>query len=87
MLLQRQQLLLNLLQALGGEVGHTDFQKLLFVFTHEFQPEPAYDFVPYKFGGFSFTSYADKNRLIDHGLLERDDSAWRLTPNLNAFRK
>jgi hypothetical protein len=51
MLQERQRFLLNLLQALGGEVGHTDFQKLLFLFTQEFQSKPAYDFVPYKFGG------------------------------------
>jgi uncharacterized protein (DUF488 family) len=79
MLPERQQLLLCLLNALGGEVLHTDFQKLLFLFTREFQAEPAYDFVPYKFGGVSFTSYADKRRLIDHGYLDADDLAWRLS--------
>jgi len=87
MLQERQRFLLNLLQALGGEVGHTDFQKLLFLFTQEFQSKPAYDFVPYKFGGFSFTSYADKCRLVDHGLLEPDESTWRLTPSGRAKAK
>jgi hypothetical protein len=87
MLQERQQLLLHLLQALGSEVGHTDFQKLLFLFTREFQTEPSYDFVPYKFGGFSFTSYADKRRLIERGLLEADDGAWRLTSSGRAKAK
>ena len=79
MLQERQQLLLCLLNALGGEVSHTDFQKLLFLYTREFETEPTYDFVPYKFGGFSFTSYADKRRLVDHGYLDDEENTWRLT--------
>jgi uncharacterized protein (DUF488 family) len=78
---ERQRLLLSLLQALGGKVANTDFQKLLFVFVQEFQAVPAYDFVPYKFGGFSFTSYADKRRLAESGLLEEDENEWKLTSN------
>jgi len=83
MLHERQKLLLCLLQTLGGNVAHTDFQKLLFLFTHEFEPSPSYDFVPYKFGGFSFTSYADKRRLTENGLLDEDEDAWRLTGNVD----
>ena len=79
MLQQRQKLILQLLQALGGDVANTDFQKLLFLFTREFQDTPVYDFVPYKYGGFSFTSYADKRRLSERGLLEDDDCNWRIT--------
>jgi hypothetical protein len=79
MLQERQQLLLCLLNILGGEVSHTDFQKLLFLYTREFQAEPTYDFVPYKFGGFSFTSCADKRRLVDNGYIDAEESTWRLT--------
>src|ERR1035438_1026155 len=38
-----------------------------------------YDFVPYKFGAFSFTSYADKRKLIEEGLLAENDQNWKLT--------
>jgi hypothetical protein len=79
MLFDRQRLLLTLLDALTEPVGHTDFQKLLFLYTKEWETEPSYEFVPYKFGGFSFTSYADKRRLIERGLLEADDQQWVLT--------
>ncbi len=41
---------------------------------------PSYEFVPYRFGGFSFTSYADKRRLIERGLLADEERAWKLTP-------
>jgi hypothetical protein len=79
MLFERQRLLLTLLDAVGEPVGHTDFQKLLFLYTRECETAPSYDFVPYKFGAFSFTSYADKRKLIAEGLLAEDDQNWRLT--------
>ena len=79
MLFERQRLLLTLLDAAGGSVGHTDFQKLLFLYTRECQSTPSYEFVPYKFGGFSFTSYADKRRLVETGLLGDAEQSWELT--------
>ncbi len=80
MLFDRQKRLLALLDALGGDVGNFDFQKLLFLYCREVEETPAYEFVPYKFGGFSFTSYADKRRLTEQGLLEDEDRTWKLTP-------
>lgn len=79
MLFDRQRVLLELLDALNEPVGLTDFQKLLFLYTREGEPTPSYDFVPYRFGCFSFTSYADKRRLIEQGLLEEDEQNWKLT--------
>ena len=78
MLFERQRLLLTLLDALGGRSGPTDFQKLLFLYTRE-ESEPSYEFVPYRFGCFSFTSYADKRKLIERGLLQDDEQEWALT--------
>jgi hypothetical protein len=78
-LFDRQRLLLVLLEAIGKPVGSTDFQKLLFLYTQECESTPSYEFVPYRFGCFSFTSYADKRRLIDEGLLEADEQEWKLT--------
>ena len=61
MLFSRQRQLLQLLDALGGTSGMLDFQKLLFLYCQEPSTgEAPYDFVPYKFGAFSFTSYADR---------------------------
>jgi hypothetical protein len=60
MLFQRQRRLLALLDALGGSVGNLDFQKLLFLYCQEPDSGSPYEFVPYKFGAFSFTSYADR---------------------------
>jgi hypothetical protein len=46
--MQRQRLLLTLLDIVGEAVGHTDFQKLLFLYTRGGETAPGYDFVPYK---------------------------------------
>jgi len=79
MLFSRQRQLLQLLQALGGSAGKLDFQKLLFLYCQESTPGTApFDFVPYKYGAFSFTSYADCRKLVEHGLVA-DDDGWRIT--------
>jgi Protein of unknown function, DUF488 len=80
MLFDRQKRLLAFLDALGGESSATDFQKLLFLCCQESSGTAWYEFVPYRFGGFSYTSYADKRKLIEQGLLEDENEAWRLTP-------
>lgn len=80
MLFERQKCLLALVDALGGEIGNLDFQKLLFLYCREVEPTTIYEFVPYRFGGFSFTSYADKRRLMKQGLLAEGERCWRLTP-------
>lgn len=78
-LFSRQRQLLALLDALGGTAKKLDFQKLLFLYTRELGKEPPYDFIPYKYGAFSFTSYADRRKLIERGLLESDEQSWTLT--------
>ena len=78
MLFERQRVLLTLLDALGGQAAPTDFQKLLFLYTRK-QETPSYEFVPYKFGCFSFSSYADKRRLVEKGLLVDSADQWKLT--------
>lgn len=78
-LLGRQRVLLMLLNALGGSAGNLDFQKLLFLCCQELKALTPYEFVPYKFGAFSFTSYADRRKLVGIGYLAEDDHHWRLT--------
>jgi hypothetical protein len=73
----RQKTLVGLLSAFGGHLPSTDFQKYLFLFTREFEQEPSFEFVPYRFGSFSFQSYADKRRLVEIGALT-DAEDWQL---------
>ena len=77
----RQRRLLSLVHALGDSISNLDFQKLLFLYCQEPGAGRLYEFVPYKYGAFSFTSYADKRKLIELGLLDDEDNLWRLTAN------
>jgi hypothetical protein len=87
MILDRQKRLLSLLDALGGEVGDLDFQKLLLFYCLEVEESPSYEFIPYRFGGFSFTSYADKRRLVERCFLEDVEPTWKLTASGKAVAK
>lgn len=85
-LFEREKKLLSLLVALKTPVGLTDFQKLLFLYCQELQElrkspsiSSSYDFVPYKFGAFSFTSCHDKTRLQAKGLIKESSAVWSLT--------
>ena len=73
----RRKILLALLGALNREVAKTAFQKYLFLVSDE-QEKPAYDFVPYRFGCFSFQADADKKTLTKYGYLKDQDN-WALS--------
>ncbi len=79
MLYARQKTLLALLNAFGGSLSRLDFQKLLFLYCQEQGQARSYEFVPYLYGGFSFTSYADRRRLIAQGMLAGEERLWSLT--------
>ena len=73
----RRKILLALLGALDREVTKTAFQKYLFLVSDE-QEKPAYDFVPYHYGCFSFQADADKRTLTKYGYL-KDQDHWTLS--------
>lgn len=82
----RERHLLGLLDALGGDVGNLDFQKLLFLYCQELSSSHSsiataalYHFVPYQYGAFSFTSYADRRRSVERSILADHDRRWILT--------
>jgi uncharacterized protein (DUF488 family) len=61
----RRKVALALIQAFGGKLGKLDFQKLLFLLAQT-QTKPAYDFVPYKYGCYSFQANADMQTMIHY---------------------
>jgi len=65
----RQKVLLSILQLFNKPIPAIDFQKYLFLFTQEYQASPCYDFIPYKYGCFSYQSYADRRKLTEFGIL------------------
>jgi uncharacterized protein (DUF488 family) len=75
-MLYRKNILLAITDFFDGELGATDFQKILFLFSNK-QSESKYDFVPYKYGCFSFQAIADKSSLIKEGYLENTKN-WKI---------
>ncbi|MBC8180616.1 hypothetical protein H8E88_05775, partial [candidate division KSB1 bacterium] len=70
----RRKIILALLQSFGNELGRTELQKYLFLFS-QMQEKPSFEFVPYKFGCYSFQSLADKSAMTKSNLLA-DDEKW-----------
>jgi len=70
----RRKIILALLQLFDGQLEKLRLQKLLFLLTRN-QETPAYDFVPYRFGCFSFSAAADlKTMVANHILIEKENS-------------
>ena len=67
-----------LLQVFEGELDRIHLQKLLFLFTRK-QVKPEYDFVPYKYGCFSFSANADIVAMERDELLVETDTTIKKT--------
>ena len=74
--------MLILLEVFGSRIGKIDFQKYLFLWTRE-QDEPIYDFVPYKYGCFSFQSYRDMEKLQELGYVDETPQSWILKKKIS----
>jgi hypothetical protein len=66
MLYYRRKVLLALLEIFGGQLTAKSFQKYLFLFTRK-QEIKVFDFVPYKYGCFSFQANQDIATLKTYG--------------------
>ena len=74
----RRKLLLSILQKANSNLGKINLQKLLFLITRE-QIKPCFDFVPYKYGCFSFQANKDLDVLSRHYfLLSNEKENWIL---------
>lgn len=69
----RRKIILALIQMLGGELEKIRIQKLLFLYSQK-KKNPEYEFIPYKFGCYSFSAKADLNTMVKNGsLLENEN--------------
>jgi len=71
----RRKVILSILEVFNGNLNKIALQKLLFLFTQR-QNKKAYDFVPYKFGCYSFSAAADISAMITKGLITEDDKTY-----------
>lgn len=82
----KHKLILALIEIFGNKLTGTDFQKLLFLY-EDYYGERYFDFIPYKFGCFSFELVHDKINLINEGYLSDNNNSWLLANNKYSFFK
>lgn len=68
----RRKIILALIQLLGGELEKLRIQKLLFLYSQK-KKNPEYEFIPYKFGCYSFSANADLVTMVKKGSLSENE--------------
>ena len=74
----RRKIILSLLEHFEGELEKIRLQKLLFLFCQK-QEKADYDFIPYKFGCYSYSANADLTTMVRKGLLEETSNCFQKT--------
>lgn len=78
----RRKIILALLQLFEGELEKIRLQKLLFLFTQK-QEARAYDFVPYKFGCYSYSANADLTAMVGKDMLTETENHFKSKEKTN----
>jgi uncharacterized protein (DUF488 family) len=79
----RRKILLSLIQVFDGELEKIQLQKLLFLYTRFQKERKTYDFVPYKFGCFSFQANSDLSTLKKYGIVSETTKSWKKEDEVN----
>jgi uncharacterized protein (DUF488 family) len=82
----RRKIILALMQLFGGELEKIRLQKLLFLFTQT-QQKTEYDFIPYKFGCFSYSANADLTTMVTKGMLSESESDFRRLDDIDYLKQ
>lgn len=76
--------MLSLLEIFENELEKIRLQKLLFLLSKR-QDKQNYEFVPYKFGCYSFSANADLTAMVKKGLITETDSSFKKIDNSSYF--
>lgn len=71
----RRKIILSLLQIFDGQLDKIRLQKLLFLLTNK-QGKAEYEFIPYKFGCYSYSANADMTAMVRKGMLKEDEKSF-----------
>lgn len=80
----RRKVILALLQIFEREIDKISLQKLLFLFTKH-QAKPEYDFIPYKYGCYSYSAHADLTAMANKGILTDLEKSYKRNDTTNYF--
>lgn len=72
----RRKVILALLQLFEGQLDKIRLQKLLFLFTKR-QEKAEYDFIPYKFGCYSYSANADLTTMVNKGIVSETETHFK----------
>jgi len=72
MVYYRRKIILALIQIFGGSLEKISFQKLLFLYSKK-KKNAEYDFIPYKYGCYSYSANADVNTMIKKEILSENE--------------
>ncbi len=82
----RRKIILALLQLFEGQLDKIRLQKLLFLFTNK-QVKAEYDFIPYKFGCYSYSANADMTAMVSRGFLNEDDKSFEKKDDIDYIKQ
>jgi len=71
----RRKIILGLLEVFGNDLEKIRLQKLLFLLSKN-QTKAEYDFIPYKYGCYSFSANADLNAMVRKGILTESQASF-----------
>ena len=77
----RRKIALSLLRLFGGELSKVQMQKYLFLVAVR-QTKPSYEFVPHKYGCYSFQAEADRRTMVKYGWLKGEEK-WSLVTTVD----
>lgn len=72
----RRKVILALLQLFDGQLEKIRLQKILFLFTRK-QMKAEYDFIPYRFGCYSYSANADMTTMVKKGILSETETHFK----------
>lgn len=82
----RRKIILSLLQLFDGKLEKIRLQKLLFLFT-QMQSKAEYNFIPYKFGCYSYSAHADLTAMVTKEFLISDDISYTKKDKTNYLKQ
>lgn len=82
----RRKIILALLEKFDGELNKIRFQKLLFLLTQR-QSKADYDFIPYRFGCYSYSANADMAAMVRKRLILENKESFSKNDNINYFNQ
>ncbi|SIT95438.1 Uncharacterized conserved protein, DUF488 family [Epilithonimonas bovis DSM 19482] len=81
----RRKIILGMLEVFGNELEKIRLQKLLFLLSKN-QIKPEYDFIPYKYGCYSFSANADLTAMVRQGILLESEANFAKNDEVEYFK-